>query len=58
MKWLPNVKMNEADSVDYISKAVAEWNSLGENERNSFEEKCKILKKEFKNKIKEFVMVS
>ena len=57
MKWLPQVKMNEADSVAFITKAVVEWNNLSENEKSSFEEKYKHLRKDFKNKIKEFIMV-
>jgi len=58
MKWLPQVKMTEADTQSFLSKAVKEWNNLNENEKASFEEKLKKSKKEFKNKIKEFLMVN
>lgn len=49
--------MTQDDTESFLRKAVKEWNNLNENEKTSFEEKLKKSKKEFKNKIKEFLMV-
>ena len=57
MKWLPQVKMTKDDSKSFLSKAIREWSNLNEYEKNEFEEKFKKVKKDFKNKIKEFLMV-
>lgn len=50
--------MNEAESKAFLNRIGKEWLSLKENDKSSYEEKCKSLKKEFKNKIKEFLIVS
>ena len=49
--------MSQAESVAFLTRVGNEWTNLKEQDIASYEEKCKHLKKEFKNKIKEFLMV-